>query len=120
MIEERFIKYINEIENGITSEVFLEENRKIISHFKQDIEAKKQFKIHKALSNLKRFLIYNLLKEKPMCTCALAKVFQTSEGTISHHLKILQDAGKVIGMKESYFTTYYTIENLIQSFDKKD
>jgi len=33
---------------------------------------------------------------------------------ITHHLKILEDAGLIIGKKEGYFTRYYTVEELVQ------
>jgi ArsR family transcriptional regulator len=114
MSKERFENYIQEMEKGTNCKEFLEESFKFISNIKKDPEATKEYKIHKALSNIKRFLIFYLLKKKPMCTCALANVFSVSDGTVTHHLKILEDAGLIIGKKEGYFTRYYTVEKLIQ------
>jgi len=116
MSEERFKKYIQELEPGTTCSVFLKKQEKFIANVIADSETKKEFKIHKALSKLKRYLMYKLLQEKPMCTCALARVFQISEGTVTHHLKILQEAGLIMGKKEGYFTRYYPVEKLIQLF----
>lgn len=115
MSDERFPRFIKEMEPETTCSEFLENNRKFISLLKKSSVTKKEYKIHKALSNFKRYLMYNLISEKPMCTCALAKVFQISDGTVSHHLKILEEAGLIIGRKESYFTRYYTVEKLIQT-----
>jgi ArsR family transcriptional regulator len=115
MTEERFKKYIFELERGTSCTEFLENYNNVVLSLKKDPKSEKEYKTHKALSNKKRFLIYKLLIEKPMCTCALAKVFQISDGTISHHLKILEEAGLIIGKKESYFTRYFTVEKLIQT-----
>ena len=116
MSEERFKKYIQELEPETKCTAFLKKHKEFIVNIKDDPEAKKEYKIHNALSKLKRYLMYKLLQEKPMCTCALARVFQISEGTVTHHLKILEEAGLIMGKKEGYFTRYYTIEKLIQLF----
>ncbi|MHA1999683.1 MAG: ArsR/SmtB family transcription factor [Promethearchaeota archaeon] len=70
--------------------------------------------IHKALSNNLRFLIYNLLKEDGLCTCALSVILDKPEGSLSHHIKILENAGLIIGQRKGRFTVYYTRENLIK------
>jgi ArsR family transcriptional regulator len=114
MSKERFENYIQEMEKGKTCKEFLEENLEFISNIKKDPKATKEYEIHKALSSMKRFLIFYLLKKKPMCTCALANVLNVTDGTISHHLNILEDAGLIIGRKEGYYTRYYTVEELIK------
>ncbi|TFG04482.1 MAG: ArsR family transcriptional regulator, partial [Promethearchaeota archaeon] len=81
MSKRRFENYIQEMEKGTSCTEFLEESLKFISNIKNNPEARKEYKIHKALSNEKRFLIYFLLKKKPMCTCALANVLNVSDGT---------------------------------------
>ena len=113
MSEKRFKNYIQEIEKETTCEEFLKENRDFVMKITQDSEKLQEYKIHKALSNLKRYIINELLQTKPMCTCALANVFQVSDGTITHHLKILESAGLIVGKKEGYFTRYYIIKELI-------
>ncbi len=113
MIEDRFKKYIQEIEGNTTCKEFLEINRMLIARITGDKEIIQEYHIHKALSNLKRFTILNVLQHKPMCTCALARIFGVSDGTITHHLKILEAAGLIIGKKEGYFTRYYTKKELI-------
>ncbi len=114
MSEERFKKYIQELEPGTSCTEFLNKHEDFIANVMNDTLTKKEYKIHKALSKMKRYLMYKLLQDKPMCTCALAKVFQISEGTVTHHLKILEEAGLIMGKKEGYFTRYYSVEKLIQ------
>jgi len=111
---ERFEKYVQEVEDNTTCVQFLEETRQIVSQIKNNKVIMEEWKLYKALSNLKRFTIYKLLKHKPMCTCALAKIFSVSDGTITHHLKILEKAGLIMGKKEGYFTKYYTKSNMIK------
>lgn len=113
MTEERFKNYIKEVEKGTTCSAFLKENKEFISKVSDDEDFQRNFQTHKALSNIKRFTIYQLLKKRPMCTCALATLFDVSEGTITHHLKILEKADLIVGRKEGYFTRYYTNEELV-------
>lgn len=112
MSKDRFEKYIRDVENNISCDRYLKENQNLISKFDKDKQFKQELMIHKALSKRKRFLILKLLRTKPMCTCALAKIFGTTDGTITHHLNILKDAGLIIGQKEGYYTIYHTKENL--------
>jgi len=114
LIMERFEKYIQEVEKNTTCEQFLEETHQIVSQIKHNKEIMEEWKLYKALSNLKRFIIYKLLEHKPMCTCALARVFSVSDGSITHHLKILEEANLIKGLKEGYFTKYYTKSNMIK------
>jgi len=109
----RFDKYIHEVEKTTTCEQFLDEHRKYVSQTEENEEFLDDWKIHKALSNKNRYLIFKLLEHKPMCTCALANVFSVSDGTITHHLKILEKTGLIIGKKEGYFTRYYTKKLMI-------
>jgi DNA-binding transcriptional ArsR family regulator len=109
----RFNKYIQEVEKTTTCEQFLDDNRNFIAQTEKNEKFLNDLKIHKALSNMNRYMILKLLEHRPMCTCALAKVFSVSDGTITHHLKILEKAGLIIGKKEGYFTKYYTKKLMI-------
>lgn len=62
-----------------------------------------------ALSNEERIIIFNVLKEKDRCVCELEAILNKSQPSISHHLKILEDAGIIRGWKKGKFT-YYGIE----------
>ena len=116
MTEERFKNYIRDVEPSTSCTAFLDKYRKQVSTLKNDPNALAELKIHKALSNSKRYIILKLLERNPMCTCALARVFEVSDGTITHHLKILEEVGLILGKKEGYYTRYYTKKNLIKTF----
>lgn len=63
-------------------------------------------KIFKALSDVNRLKIVQLLKEGELCVCELTYTLSNSQSTISHHLSILKNAGLVKERKEgkwSYF-----------------
>jgi ArsR family transcriptional regulator len=53
--------------------------------------------IFKALSDPTRFDIFRLVaaQDAPICACDVVDRFQVSQPTISHHLKVLRDAGLV-------------------------
>ncbi len=82
----------------------------------KDRSFEEELKIHKALANKERLLIYKLLLKRPICTCVLSFILNKSQSTISRHLKIIEDAGLIIGKKEGYFVYYYTREKFAQEF----
>jgi ArsR family transcriptional regulator len=51
----------------------------------------------KALSDPTRFDIFRLVaaQDAPICACDVVDRFQVSQPTISHHMKVLRDAGLV-------------------------
>ena len=114
--EERIKNYIalNNLEE--TEEEF----KKNIQGWKEEIIKEESFEeelqYHKALANRERLLIYKLLLKRATCTCVLSFILEKSQSTISHHLKILEDAGLILGKKDGYFVTYYTRENFAEEF----
>ncbi|TFF97576.1 MAG: ArsR family transcriptional regulator [Promethearchaeota archaeon] len=118
--QDRFQNYIKEVESGTTCEEFLETGEKVLKNLRINERTQTQFKIYKALGHQMRFEIYQLLKNKPMCTCALAKLFQKPDSSITYHLKILQNAKLIIGEKRGYFTVYHSKESYLnQIIDQK-
>lgn len=113
MDDKRFRNYINEIELGMSCKDFLEENKNLLKKIWNDIKVKREFEIFNALGHELRYKIFKILEKKPMCVCALARVFEKSDSTITYHLNILQNAGLIIGTKKGYFTIYYTKDQLI-------
>lgn len=63
-------------------------------------------KIFKALSDVNRLKIVQLLKEGELCACELTFALSNSQSTVSHHLSVLKNAGLIKERKEgkwSYF-----------------
>jgi len=119
MNENRFQNYINEVELEVSCEKFLEVNKNILESIKNSQKYQKEFDIYNALGNELRFLIYKILENKPMCVCALARIFGKPDSSITYHLKILQEADLIIGKKQGYFTIYYTKNILLKDLGKK-
>ncbi len=67
-----------------------------------------------ALSNMKRLIILNILKEKDRCVCELEAILDESQPSISHHLKILENAGLIRGWKKGKFTHYDVIRERLE------
>jgi len=62
--------------------------------------------IFKALSDENRIRILRLLKGGEKCACKLLEELNISQPTLSHHMKILCDAGIVAGRREGKWTHY--------------
>ena len=60
----------------------------------------------KAISDETRMKILNLLLKHNCCVRALARKLGLTEATISQHLKVLREAGLLIGEKRGYFMHY--------------
>lgn len=65
----------------------------------------------KALSDPTRFEIYRLIavQSAPICACDVVDRFHVSQPTISHHLKILREAG-LISVSRRGVWAYYAAE----------
>lgn len=62
--------------------------------------------ILKAIADETRMKILLLLLRHNYCVRALARKLELSEGAVSQHLKVLRDAGLLIGEKKGYFMHY--------------
>lgn len=62
--------------------------------------------IFKALGDENRIRILKLLHNGEMCACKLLDALSISQPTLSHHMKILCDAGIVNGRKEGKWMHY--------------
>ena len=72
------------------------------------VEKKKQSSaaIFKALGDENRWQILETLKEGERCACVLLTQLQISQSTLSHHMKVLCDAGLVQGRRDGKWTHY--------------
>ena len=64
--------------------------------------------IFKALSDVNRLQIIEMLTDGELCACKILEKFKITQPTLSHHMKILCDSGLVKGRKQGKWT-YYSI-----------
>ena len=50
--------------------------------------------------------VISLIKKKEMCVCELSNIFNLTQPSISHHVKILEQAGLIKGIKNGKFIHY--------------
>jgi ArsR family transcriptional regulator len=65
----------------------------------------------KALSDPTRIQILNLLAsaDEPVCVCEITEQFPFSQATISHHLKVLREAGLVDSDRRGTWVYYRVV-----------
>lgn len=63
-------------------------------------------RIFKAFCDENRLRILELLQSGEKCACKLLNDLQISQPTLSHHMKILCDAGVVRGRRDGKWTHY--------------
>lgn len=68
--------------------------------------------VFNVLGNNLRMSLLKLLREKDYCVCELEAILDKSQSSISHHLKLLENARLVRGVKRGYFTHYELIEDV--------
>jgi len=97
-------------------DVDVHEYIKSLEKSRDEILSRKDFKekvvSHKALGHGSRYLIYNLIKKKEMCICELSTILDLTQPTISHHVKILEQAGLINGVKSGKFIHYQVKKNI--------
>ncbi|WP_418747109.1 ArsR/SmtB family transcription factor [Frisingicoccus sp.] len=60
----------------------------------------------KAIADETRLKIVTLLLQHNYCVRALARKLEISEAAVSQHLKVLREAGLLVGEKKGYFMHY--------------
>jgi len=71
-------------------------------------EFEKSALVFKAFCDENRLMILKLLQTGEKCACVILENLNIGQSTLSHHMKILCDAGIVIARKEGKWT-YYSI-----------
>ena len=72
-------------------------------------------KVLKAIGDPKRFQLLQLMSQRGYCVGALACESELSESSVSQHLKILREAGLVVGVKRGYYTHYCVDKEALQA-----
>jgi ArsR family transcriptional regulator len=68
----------------------------------------------KALADPTRVSIVNRLAAGECCVCDLTAVFELSQPTVSHHLRILRDAGLVEAERRGTWAHYRLVPEAIE------
>ena len=69
-------------------------------------ENEKRARTFKAFCDANRLTILELLQSGEKCACKLLEELHIGQPTLSHHMKILCDAGIVTGRKDGKWTYY--------------
>jgi ArsR family transcriptional regulator len=72
--------------------------------------------VAKALGDPIRLQLVDVLRKHAgkVCVCELVPLFDLSQPTVSHHLKVLRDAGLVDSERQGLWAYYYVIPNALQ------
>lgn len=76
-----------------------------------DMEYGETAKLFKALGDENRLRILSMLQSEERCACVLLEYIHLSQPTLSHHMKILCEAGLVTGRKEGKWV-YYSLNRV--------
>lgn len=72
----------------------------------------------KALGDPIRLQLVDVLRKHAgkVCVCELVPLFDLSQPTVSHHLKVLRDAGIVASERQGLWAYYYVIPDALKEF----
>ena len=81
-------------------------------------QARRMATIAKALGDPVRIELVDVLRKHAgkVCVCELVPLFDLSQPTISHHLKVLRDAGLVASERKGLWAYYYVLPGVIDEF----
>jgi ArsR family transcriptional regulator len=74
--------------------------------------------VAKALGDPVRLQLVDVLRKHAgkVCVCELVPLFDLSQPTVSHHLKVLRDAGIVASERRGLWAYYYVIPDALKEF----
>jgi ArsR family transcriptional regulator, arsenate/arsenite/antimonite-responsive transcriptional repressor len=78
--------------------------------------AERMAAVAKALGDPVRLQLVDLLRKHAgkVCVCELVPLFDLSQPTVSHHLKVLRDAGIVGSERQGLWAYYYVIPDTLK------
>jgi ArsR family transcriptional regulator, arsenate/arsenite/antimonite-responsive transcriptional repressor len=79
-------------------------------------QAERMARIAKALGDPIRLQLVDVLRKHAgkVCVCELVPLFDLSQPTVSHHLKVLRDAGLVDSERRGLWAYYYVIPDALE------
>ena len=78
-------------------------------------QAQRMARIAKALGDPVRIELVDVLRKHAgkVCVCELVPLFDLAQPTISHHLKVLRDAGLVESERQGLWAYYYVLPGVL-------
>ena len=73
----------------------------------------------KAIADETRFKMLKLLLQHNYCVRALSRKLELSESAISQHIKVLREAGLLIGVKKGYYMHYDVDRSTLHKLSSK-
>ena len=82
--------------------------------------AQRMASIAKALGDPVRLQLVDVLRKHAgkVCVCELVPLFDLSQPTVSHHLKVLREAGIVGSEREGLWAYYYVINDALKELSQ--
>jgi ArsR family transcriptional regulator, arsenate/arsenite/antimonite-responsive transcriptional repressor len=79
-------------------------------------EAERMASVAKALGDPIRMQLVDVLRKHAgkVCVCELVPLFDLSQPTVSHHLKVLRDAGIVGAERRGLWAYYYVLPGAVE------
>lgn len=79
-------------------------------------QAERMAAIAKALGDPVRLQLVDVLRKHAgqVCVCELVPLFDLSQPTVSHHLKVLRDAGVVGSERHGLWAYYYVVPEALE------
>jgi ArsR family transcriptional regulator len=79
-------------------------------------QAERVAQVAKALGDPIRLQLMDVLRKHAgkVCVCELVPLFDLSQPTVSHHLKVLRDAGLVDSERRGLWAYYYVIPDTLE------
>jgi len=81
-------------------------------------QAERMTKVAKALGDPIRMQLVDVLRKHAgkVCVCELVPLFDLSQPTVSHHLKVLREAGIVGSERQGLWAYYYVNAEALEEF----
>jgi ArsR family transcriptional regulator len=82
----------------------------------QKAEAERMAEVAKALGDPIRLQLVDVLRKHAgkVCVCELTPLFEVGQPTVSHHLKVLREAGIVDSERRGLWAYYYVIPDSLK------
>ncbi len=81
-------------------------------------QAERMAAVAKALGDPIRLQLVDVLRKHAgkVCVCELVPLFDLSQPTVSHHLKVLREAGVVGSERQGLWAFYYVVPGALEEF----